>query len=350
MHYLSQGLQPLFPPVAPQGPTPGLFSLLPPFKRKLGAFAVGYAVEAVMMFFLATMTIAAPTLAVKQYEHIELLTNLEPERTVSPSPRVQHPRIELAQPAVKPKLVLPPDVQAPNVPESGLKLPETAVAPPKYVPVPQAAFEPQGNSSAQPTIKNRPASQAQTGGFGSPNGFAPNPNSLANRPNVAVTGSWDLPAGPGYGNGTGGAHGARGVIASAGFGNGGAGGGRGNGAGGQGHVQTTSFSPAAPVNDHPTRLQTAAARSAEVPVAIQSKPQPIYSAEARALKIEGEVLLEVRFAGDGKVTVVRVLRGLGHGLDEAAVRAAQGIHFTPAQRDGHPVDSTATLHIIFQLS
>jgi len=37
-------------------------------------------------------------------------------------------------------------------------------------------------------------------------------------------------------------------------------------------------------------------------------------------------------------------------LDEQAVRAAEQIKFKPAQREGKPVDSTATLHIIFQLA
>jgi len=48
--------------------------------------------------------------------------------------------------------------------------------------------------------------------------------------------------------------------------------------------------------------------------------------------------------------VVRVIRGLGHGLDEAAVQAAQQIHFKPALQDGQPADSTAVLHIVFQLA
>jgi TonB family protein len=52
----------------------------------------------------------------------------------------------------------------------------------------------------------------------------------------------------------------------------------------------------------------------------------------------------------GKLKVVRVVRGLGHGLDESAIRAAEQINFKPALRDGQPADSTAVLHIIFQLA
>jgi len=47
---------------------------------------------------------------------------------------------------------------------------------------------------------------------------------------------------------------------------------------------------------------------------------------------------------------VKVVRGLGHGLDESAVRAAEKIQFKPALRDGHPADFEAVLHIVFQLA
>jgi TonB family protein len=98
-----------------------------------------------------------------------------------------------------------------------------------------------------------------------------------------------------------------------------------------------------------TSRQTAAAARL-TPVEILSKPKPLYTADARAKNIEGEVLVEVRFDSSGDVRVLRVVRGLGHGLDETAVAAAQGIRFRPATRDGAVVDSTALVHIVFQLA
>ena len=62
------------------------------------------------------------------------------------------------------------------------------------------------------------------------------------------------------------------------------------------------------------------------------------------------MLLEVVFEATGKIHVLRVVRGLGHGLDDAAVHAAEQIHFKPALKDGQPSDSTALVHIIFQLA
>lgn len=105
-----------------------------------------------------------------------------------------------------------------------------------------------------------------------------------------------------------------------------------------------------------TRAITASAsRPAEnlspsTPVEVLSKPTPVYTAEARQLHIEGDVLLKVMFAASGEAHVLGVVRGLGHGLDEAAIAAAGRIRFRPAQRDGHAVDSIATLHVIFQLA
>jgi TonB family protein len=85
-------------------------------------------------------------------------------------------------------------------------------------------------------------------------------------------------------------------------------------------------------------------------VEITFKPNPVYTEEARSLKLEGEVLLEVSFSATGTLHVNRVVRGLGHGLDEAAVAAANKIRFKPALRYGQPVDSTAVVHVTFQMA
>jgi Gram-negative bacterial TonB protein C-terminal len=45
-----------------------------------------------------------------------------------------------------------------------------------------------------------------------------------------------------------------------------------------------------------------------------------------------------------------MVHGLGHGLDESAVRAAEKIQFKPALKDGQPTDFEAMLHIVFQLT
>lgn len=83
---------------------------------------------------------------------------------------------------------------------------------------------------------------------------------------------------------------------------------------------------------------------------ILQKPRPVYSGEARRLQIEGEVVLEMLFPASGKPRVLRVIRGLGHGLDENAVNAAVAIRFRPAVQRGAAVDTVATVRIEFQLA
>jgi TonB family protein len=80
------------------------------------------------------------------------------------------------------------------------------------------------------------------------------------------------------------------------------------------------------------------------------KPRPEYTAEGRSLKIEGDVVIDVVFLANGTIQINRVVSGLGHGLDEAAVRAAQQIKFKPALRQNEPVDYPARVRIEFRLA
>jgi protein TonB len=114
-------------------------------------------------------------------------------------------------------------------------------------------------------------------------------------------------------------------------------------------ASTGAFGDASVAAASPVSARGSAA-SATVAAEILDKPRPSYSGEALRLKIEGEVLLEVMFEASGETKVVRVIRGLGHGLDEAAMSAARRIRFRPARRDGAAVDSSAVVHIVFQLA
>ncbi len=100
----------------------------------------------------------------------------------------------------------------------------------------------------------------------------------------------------------------------------------------------------------PERHASNIAASTTIPVEILDKPKPAYTDEARRLNIQGEVLVDVAFDATGEARVLRVIRGLGHGLDETASAAARQIHFRPARREGTPVDSSAVVHIVFQLA
>lgn len=86
------------------------------------------------------------------------------------------------------------------------------------------------------------------------------------------------------------------------------------------------------------------------PVEILAKPVPRYTEAARARGIEGEVWIEAFFPSDGNPRALRVLRGLGHGLDEEARRCVSEVRFRPAERDGLRIDAVATLRITFELA
>jgi TonB family protein len=120
--------------------------------------------------------------------------------------------------------------------------------------------------------------------------------------------------------------------------------GAGNGAG---EVQTSGFERRASA---PVQAAAAPTMPIDRPVEIVFKPTPEYTDEARSAHIQGTVTLELEFTAAGDIRVLRLMRGLGHGLDEAAEQAARRIRFKPAQSDGRSVDSRATVHITFRLS
>ncbi|AEI61986.1 TonB-dependent siderophore myxochelin receptor MxcH [Corallococcus macrosporus] len=68
-----------------------------------------------------------------------------------------------------------------------------------------------------------------------------------------------------------------------------------------------------------------------------AQPEAVYPPEAVASGIEGAVKLLLTLDAEGRVSRAEVVEGLGHGLDEAAVRALENARFSPALQDGNPV-------------
>jgi TonB family protein len=200
--------------------------------------------------------------------------------------------------------------------------------------------------SAAPATVKAPVDKVQTGGFGDPNGM-PGKGDPNHATNVNRLGSPALPGGEGYGNGTGGKEGIRGTVASTGFGNGTAT--PPTSSAKKGTVVASGFGDAAASGEAPKK-KTAAGGPADTPIVILDKPRPEYTAEGRTLKIEGDVVLDLVFLANGSIQMNRVVSGLGHGLDEAAVRAAQQIKFKPAKRESEPVDFPARVRIEFRLA
>jgi protein TonB len=80
-----------------------------------------------------------------------------------------------------------------------------------------------------------------------------------------------------------------------------------------------------------------------------SVPQPSYTDDAQAAAIEGKVRVQLTVDESGKVIDVKLIQGLGHGLDEAALQAARRATFEPALRCGRPAQATFTIAMRFKL-
>jgi protein TonB len=85
------------------------------------------------------------------------------------------------------------------------------------------------------------------------------------------------------------------------------------------------------------------------PPGLLREVKPDYTEEARHLGIRGDVVMEIVVKRDGRVGDVRVLQGLGHGLDERAVTAVRQWMFSPATRRGTPVDVMVEVAMEFKL-
>jgi periplasmic protein TonB len=81
----------------------------------------------------------------------------------------------------------------------------------------------------------------------------------------------------------------------------------------------------------------------------RSVPQPGYTDAARAAGVEGKVRVQLSVDESGRVISVKLLQGLGHGLDEAALAAARQAEFEPALRCGKPSSATFTISMRFSL-
>ena len=81
----------------------------------------------------------------------------------------------------------------------------------------------------------------------------------------------------------------------------------------------------------------------------KSVPQPAGTEAARAAGVEGKVRVQLTVDETGRVVDVKLLQGLGYGLDEAALAAARQAEFEPAVRCGKPTRATFNISMRFTL-
>lgn len=359
------------------------FGLLPEEKGRFGSFGVAAGVNILLLILILALTINQVHEArVRRQEQLVYLAP-PPKPYVPPVPKIRMPPIP-PLPKEEPKITPPkPVIEPPRVelPKEVAKAPAMPAPAPRPVVTPPKPIVGVFKSPEAPAAQTQRVAQAQAAGFGQPTGVQANPN--ANRPSqLATVGAFGATSSnatgaaarqgsvttSGFGSGapSGSPNGsARGVVASTGFGSGsqpaGMPGGRGTvastgfGSGsqpggspaGHGAVASTGFGSGPPAQSAGV---VRAQEPATTPIVVLSKPLPQYTAEAREAHIQGDVTLEVRFSADGQVEVLRVVNGLGHGLDEQARLAAARIRFKPATRDGKAVDQVAVIHVAFQLA
>ena len=83
--------------------------------------------------------------------------------------------------------------------------------------------------------------------------------------------------------------------------------------------------------------------------AIIREVKPDYTEEGRRRHLEGDVVLEIIVKADGFVGSVKLVQGLGGGLDQRAIDAVRQWRFSPAKRYGVPVDVIVEVAMEFKL-
>jgi protein TonB len=90
-------------------------------------------------------------------------------------------------------------------------------------------------------------------------------------------------------------------------------------------------------------------RGMTMPVCVTC-PLPLYTDEARKLKLQGMVTLRVLVGADGRAAQIHVARGVGYGLDERAISTVRAWTFTPARDAARKVVPVwVTIEIAFRL-
>jgi protein TonB len=89
--------------------------------------------------------------------------------------------------------------------------------------------------------------------------------------------------------------------------------------------------------------------SGEISIALTTyfpPPKPDLSVLPRGTK--GDVILDVVIDTNGKISNVKMMTGLGYGIDELVIATVQQWTFRPATQNGHPVASEQELHFHYE--
>ena len=86
------------------------------------------------------------------------------------------------------------------------------------------------------------------------------------------------------------------------------------------------------------------------PPQVLQQPKPSYTEKAKEARIEGTMLVSAVIRKNGSVDQIKVIRGLGYGLDESAVNTiSKEWKFKPGMVNDGPVDVSIVIEVSFRL-
>jgi TonB family protein len=339
------------------------FGLLPEPEGRTASFITSSTVNVIILGLVIYIGITAKRVIQQhKFEQTALIfpTTPPPEVKVKtpPPPKLPPPpkpvEVKLEAPKINMPKIEPKPALKPIEMEAKLNTPQMKEAKPAIVlaPQPKAAL-----TAAMPAQSNTVKASTAPVHLGDTFGVTPNPN--ASKPAQVAS------IGNPYGGMQGPAVAPHGVVGSTGIGDGLKAGSNAGTAGkvasagipgGTGTATGNVYAGKVASAGIPTQMVTATAtptptaQVASTNLEVLSKPAVQYTAEARQLRVQGDVILRVTFTASGQVLIKGVVRGLGHGLDEEARRVAEQIRFRPATRNGQAVDLTTNITITFQLA
>ena len=102
--------------------------------------------------------------------------------------------------------------------------------------------------------------------------------------------------------------------------------------------------------DDPESIKGYQTNEVDTRAEILFRPEPKYTDEARRVGVQGVVILKLLLSADGQIDRIRVVRRLPYGLTESAIRAACGLKFNPALKDGQKVPEWLNVEYGFSLA
>ena len=341
------------------------FGVLNDGKRSKSATLTAIMVN--VLVALAVLFLVKAAVVKPKQKHAELIDPVSIAKPEPPPP--PPPKIKLPPPPPPPKLVTPPPpipvpvppppVPPPPSPAPSVPKPQPAPPAPKLQPAPPApkAVNLMGSPAHVPNNDAHPSAVR----LGSPdNPLKPMSGPAVARVNMGAAG---MPGMPGSNTGSG----PRAVNVS-----------MGSGSPGSQNLNATApkqinglatgcVGCTGPLNSKATGIQRVAMNTSPVQPTMQQpsvrtntvksaptvvyKPEPVYSEEAKSMHLEGNVSVRIRVTADGTVQVLGVVSGLGHGLDQAAEKAAESTRFKPAlDATGSPISWEGVVLVKFQMS